>query len=314
MQLILPIHVATPLALRVCAGCLAIFAGLLLAAASAGAQVRQTIPPVQQRLELEKKVLQQLLPDLVITGVVVKDLTPVPATNALVTVENKGTAAATFPAGSTLVRAEAPQSGGTTFQPMTTPTDYTVGAGQARTFTLSLDPCKFGKPSKVSFSVDPDNKVRELNETNNMFVIASVAPFATGDLQVHGEAVKLHSTAPRYGIDKDPANVPAGYPASLEVTIFNAGSGPALLCAGAAFFRETQSPVSSKYGLRTVPVGVNSKLLLPGNTIIVTLSNAYAAGDLPPGSYTWSVLVNPDGQMPEASAANNAASTVVKIQ
>lgn len=296
-------------------GRLAVFAGLLFAAASAGAQISQKIQPVQQSPGLERKAIQQLLPDLVITGVVVRDLTSNPATNALVTVENKGTDAATFPAGSTLVRASA-QSGGVTFQPMTTPIDYTidVGVGQAKTLTLSLDPCKSGKPSKVSFSVDPDNKVRELNETNNMFVIDSVAPYATGDLQALSIALRSNAPGNALGDAKVATYVPAGYPASMEVGIFSAGSGPALLCAGATLFRETQSPVSTKYGLRTFTVGANSKLLQSGTRVIEVMSNAYAVGDLPPGGYTWAVLVNPNGQMPEASAANNAASTVVTIK
>lgn len=304
--------VRSPLAVPAFSGRVALFAALLLATPLA-AQVRQPPPPVSPVLNPGlRKELPLALPDLVITSVSVKDLPiPSPSTTAEVVVQNKGSAPVTFPAGSVLVRTEAGQSGGITFQPMTAPGDYTIAPGEARSLTLTVgDPCSAGKAGKVTFLVDPDGKVRESNETNNAFVLSSVGSFTTGDLVALGMA--LTSKAPNMGTEKNPGSIPAGYAADLEVTVRNGGSGYALLCP-TPLFRETQSPVSGKYGLRSAAGSSSAKAMQAGAVMVFKLSGAYAAGDLPPGSYPWAVLVNPDGRMPETSAANNAASGGVTV-
>jgi hypothetical protein len=289
---------------------------LVLGSALPGAaQIRQAPPPVKRP---EPGKIQPLpagpVGDLVITAVTVQDVPiPTPSTTARVTVQNKGAAAVTFPAGSVLARGDAAQAGGIAFQPMTTPVDYEIATGQSTVLTLTVgDPCAAGKAGTVTFRADPDNKVRESDEGNNSSTVNGVGSFVTGDLQAAG--VYLETTAPG-GNDKDTGGVPAGYPAALSVTFRNVGTGPVLLCPGVALWRETASPVSSKYGLRTTKnEGTAVKVYPPGVTMISKLAGAYATGDLPPGSYTWSVLVNPDGGMRETSSANNAATTTVKIR
>ncbi len=284
----------------------------LLLAAPAAAQVRQTPPPVKPVLNPAlQKELPAALGDLVITSVTVKDNVPSPVTVALVTIQNKGPAAVTFPAGSVLARGDAGSAGGVAFQALTTPTDFTIEAGASKSLTLSAgDVCAAGKPGTVVFKVDPDGKVRESNEANNSFSVSNVAPFAAGDLAA--VSVGLKSTAPSYGTDKN-AGIAAGYAANLEVMIRSNGNGPALICPGEVMFKETASPVSGKYGLRTAKFGGPAKLLLPGTTTIWSIPSAMAAGDLPPGSYSWAVQVNPEDRTPETSKGNNAASAQVVV-
>ncbi len=284
---------------------------LAAAAAPAAAQVR-TVPQTPPNPNLPRRELPQApLGDLVITAVTVKDNLPSPVTVALVTVQNKGGAPVTFPAGSVLVRGDAAGSGGIAIPAMKTPGEYTIDAGASKQLTLSLgDVCAAGKPGAVTFKVDPDGKVRESNEANNSFQVSNVTPFATGDLVAISAGLK--STAPSYGSTKD-EGTPAGYAANLEVLIKSGGSGPALVCPGEVMFKETASPLSGKYGLRTAKFGGPAKLLNPGTTTIWSIPSAFAAGDLPPGSYSWSVQVNPDGKTPETSKGNNAATAQVSI-
>ncbi len=283
----------------------------IAAAMPAAAQVRQ-LPQAPSNPNLPRKELPPAqVGDLVITSVTVKDNMPSPGTVALVTVQNKGPAPVTFPAGSVLVRGDAGGAGGVAFPALTTPADYTIDAGASKQLTLSVgDVCAAGKAGAVTFKVDPDGKVRESNEANNSFPVSNVAPYPTGDLAA--VSVGLKSTAPSYGNAKD-EGVSAAYPASLEVMIRSGGSGPALICPGEVMFKETASPVSGKYGLRTAKFGGPAKLLLPGTTTIWSIPSAMAAGDLPPGSYGWAVQVNPEDRTPESSKSNNTASAQVPI-
>ncbi len=276
------------------------------------AQIKQQ-PPPQRPVARITPLPAGPVGDLVITAVSLRDVPiPTPVTTAEVTIQNKGAAPVTFPAGSVLARGDAGQAGGIAFPAMTTPADYVIAAGESKILTLSAgDPCAAGKSGTVTFRVDPDNKVRESDESNNSSTVYGAGSFAAGDLQAAG--VSLETTAPAYGQDKLPGTAPAGYPANLAVTVRNAGTGPVLLCPGVVFWRESASPVAGKYGLRTVKYG-SVKLMQPGAVLVSTLATAYAAGDLPPASYTWSVLVNPDGALRETSSANNAATTVVKIR
>ncbi len=285
---------------------------VLATALPAAAQVRQ-LPQAPSNPNLPRKELPPAgVGDLVITSVSVKDNpTPSPATVALVTIQNKGPAAVTFPAGSTLVRGDAASAGGVAFPALTTPGDYTLEAGASKQLTVSLgDVCAAGKAGAVSFKVDPDGKVRESNEANNSFSVSNVAPFGTGDLAAL--SVGLKSTAPSYGSDKN-SGIDAGYAASLEVMIRSNGSGPALICPGEVMFKETTSPLSGKYGMRTAKFGGPAKVLLPGSATIWSIPNAMAAGDLPAGGYNWGVQVNPDARTPESDRTNNAASAQVTI-
>lgn len=287
----------------------------ILALAAAAAPVSAQVRPVPQT-PVNPNLPRRELPsapagDLVITAVTVKDNMPSPGTVALVTIQNKGPAAVTFPAGSVLARGDAGGAGGVAFAALTTPADYTVDAGASKQLTLSVgDVCAAGKAGAVTFKVDPDGKVRESNEANNSFPVSNVAPYATGDLAAISAGLK--STAPSYGTDKD-QGIAAGYAANLEVMIRSGGSGPALICPGEVMFKETASPVSGKYGLRTAKFGGPAKLLNPGTTTIWSIPSAMAAGDLPPGSYSWAVQVNPEDRTPETSKSNNTASAQVPI-
>ncbi len=293
-------------------GLVPVLALVAAAVAPASAQVRQ-LPQTPTNPNLPRREVPQApAGDLVITSVTIKDTPiPTPGTTALVTIQNKGPSAVAFPAGSVLARGDAGTAGGVAFQALTTPSDYTIDAGASKQLTLSVgDVCAAGKAGTVVFKVDPDGKVHEANEGNNSFSVSNVAPFATGDLAA--VSVGLKSTAPSYGTDKN-AGIAAGYAANLEVMIRSNGSGPALICPGEVMFKETASPVSGKYGLRTAKFGGPAKVLLSGTATVWSIPNAMAAGDLPPGTYAWAVQVNPDGRTPETSNSNNAASAPVPI-
>lgn len=255
---------------------------------------------------------KDLVGDLVITSVTVRDEAPAPVTMAQVSIQNKGAAPVTFPAGSVLARGDAAQAGGIAFAPMTTPVNYSIPAGESRTLSLVADVCATARTGTVTFRVDPDNKVSEANEGNNTLALGSVSSFAAGDLQLMG--VSFVSTGPIIG-DRQDYILPAGSPVTMRLMLKNVGTGYVLACPGVAIWRETASPVSSKYGLRSYSIPA-AKLYPPSSSsiIIFDLPAAYGPGDLPPGTYPWTVTINPDGRIRELSAANNVATVMVTIR
>jgi hypothetical protein len=140
------------------------FVLLAAIAAPAAGQVIPTRPPVPS---VPGGPLQRELPrlptdDLIIQSVNVKDVVaPAPATIALVTIKNQGSADIVFPAGSVLARGDAARPGGINFPALTTPTEFMIAAGASKQLTLSVgDVCAAGHPGSVTFRVDPANVIR----------------------------------------------------------------------------------------------------------------------------------------------------------
>jgi len=96
------------------------------------------------------------------------------------------------------------------------------------------------------------------------------------------------------GNDQGP--IAGSAPADLTLTVDNSGQGTILLCPGVTLVRETQSPSAATRGLLDVRfTGSAMKLFRPGETLSFSIKGAFQPGDIPPGTYTWKVLVNPTG-------------------
>ncbi len=289
---------------------------LLAAVPPLAAQIRQAPPPptaVKPPID-PSKMLQLPKPDLLIESVTIADnllSNPVrPSTVANLVVRNAGPADAVFPAGSVIFRAE-PAPGGATFQAMNAPGPYTIAAGSSVTLSTSVpDLCAPAQPATVSFVVDPAGAVTESNETNNRKAVASVYPFSKGDMTPLG--MRMWSLT-ETGSDAGP--IPGSAPADLNLDFENTGTLAVILCPGVTLMRETETPLSTKKGFREVKyTGSTYKLFMPGATMSVVLKGAFQPGDLPPGTYTWKVMLNPDGRIAEASKTNDGASAVIQIK
>ena len=231
----------------------------------------------------------------------------------------------TFPAGSVLLRGDAAQSGSIGFQPLSTPTPYTIAAGASVQLTMTVgDVCAAGRPGPVTFRVDPDAVVPEGNESNNSRSLPTVGSFANADLQAMDLSLEQAGSPPPSGPDLGlHQGVSAGSVGDLVVLIVNKGSGEAVLCPGLVLWREVESPVASKYGLRAVNTPGSVTVIAPhqGNpnrlgehVYGARLAGAYQPGDLPPATYTWKVMVNPSGQLHETNTGNNVSTGYAVIK
>jgi len=244
-----------------------------------------------------------------------------PMATAFVTIRNRGALDALLPAGAALVSGAAP--GGLRFSDAV-PGALTIKAGETRVVQLrSLDVCSGGwGRAPVTFTVDPAKRVPESNRANNAATnVPTVTDLSAADLVI--QSLTLKSGAGKSGGALD-----------LHVMVRNAGTAPAVLCPAVPLLRETQTPVSGKYGLQTLtyaatatpappsgnvnvggsdtlrntdvlvqPIGI---VILPGGTRDLVLTAAYRPGDVAAGMYTWQVLVNPDGRVPEQNRGNNS--------
>jgi hypothetical protein len=268
---------------------------------------RPTVPGIPPKHELPRLPMG----DLVIQSVNINDaVVPAPATIAKVSVMNKGPADIVFPAGSMLVRGDAAQPGGIAFPALTTPTEFMIASGASKDLTLSVgDVCTAGNPGPVTFRVDPANVVRETDDGNNAISV-QVSSFASGDLRAVSVLVEIPNAS---GDVRRTA-----YPATESVKYVNEGPGPILFCPGVTLWRETASPVSSKYGLREIK-NTSGKAIVynPSNNnypFQSEIPGALQPGDLPPGRYTWSIVMNPDGKIRETRSSNNAVTNQSSVQ
>jgi len=269
--------------------------------------------------------------DLVIVAVTVSDnqsmaTGSVASVTAQVRIRNSGSSSVVYPIGKAFARGDAAKAGGIAFQQVSTNRTDTIKPGEERTASLLGDPC--APAGAVTFRIDPDNAVPEASEANNGFVVPLVKPYATGDMVAGG--VWLEAQSPASKLTNPPTQVappnvvPIQYSADLVVSFKNPGPGLLVVCPNApAGFRETQSPVSGKRGLRTwrfplpdnlVPPPERPVRYRPGNTVIMMrIVDAFLPGELQPGTYTWSTVLNPDGSINEASNANNTSTTTFKV-
>jgi hypothetical protein len=253
---------------------------------------------------------QSAVGDLVITGAHISAFTTPPSLVAQLTVQNTGSVQVVMPTGSVLARGDAAQPGGIAFPPLVATANYAIAAGASRTISLPLDPCAAGKAGAVTFRVDPDNRVPETSESNNSFTLPAVNDFGDGD--VVPTAVDLVTQHVLGGQSAHPDGIPSAYPADLWVSVsISPPDKWVLWCPGVALWRETESPLSGKYGLRELRnLGSAPIRIMVGTSI---LKNAFAPGDLTPGRYTWKVLLNPDGQIRETNTGNNAFTARVLV-
>ncbi len=304
--------------------------GLVLLAAGAAAQVRPPVqpppgqrpqqPPLPGRDQL-KEAPTFAGPDLVIDKVTVTENNTASAgiqvlyAEAWVTLRNAGRADAVFPGGSIVLKS-APSSGGLRFRDDTARAGLTLKPGATVTERVGiLNPCQGWGSAPVSFSADPGNVVGEVQRGNNT---ASVSPAvsnpAASDLVVAG-----------LSFVKPPKS---GEWSDLQVTVKNAGTGPVLVCPGTVVFKESASPVSAKYGLRSytfqAPAGATPAyssssggavqtdvatvypfvVIQPGSTRAFYLANACRLGDMSSPAQ-WKVTLNPSGTIREGNRGNN---------
>lgn len=287
----------------------------------------------QRPLPLEKARLlpaAQAQGDLVITGVTVWDnQNGVPRTVATVRFKNAGSAPISVPSSSVLFRGDPVRSGGVTFPPVGG-FGFTLAPGEEKSLPLDASVCAGAKAGAVTFRIDPENSVREANEGNNSFAVPSASSFGNADIQVAEAWMEAYPAAwVNSGPGSGPMNpknvVPLNEWANLVVSFRNQGTAPLLLCPNAVILAETQSPVSSKHGLRTftvprpdpwngAPWNTSAAVrVAPGQTFTFSLPQALLAAELPLGTYTWAIKLNPSGQINETSSANNTATTSVKV-
>lgn len=305
-------------------------AGVLVLACACALPLRAQVtqpPPVLQPKQPPRmiQVPQGPLGDLVILGVTVTDnqsmaTGSVAGVTAQVRIRNSGAAPIVFPPGKAFIRTNA-----IAFQGVNTNRTDTIQVGEEETVSVPGDPC--AARGAVTFKIDPENLVPEASETNNSFTVP-VKPYATGDMVA--DAVWLEAQSPASKLTNPPTQVappnvvPIQYSADLVVSFKNPGPGLLLVCPDApAGFRETQSPVSGRHGLRTWRFPVPDNLVppperpvryRPGNNIIMMrIVDAFLPGELQPGTYTWSALLNPEGRINEASSANNALTATFKV-
>lgn len=290
----------------------------LVPALPLSAQVQQpTRPPGVQPKPLPEGPHVTPLPDLRVSKVAIRLVdSPAPMVYADVTIENTGAASAVFPAQSRILYAYAQYQAGLMFTRMDTPVEYTIPRGESRTLILKADPCPPGPAGPaaprhtVVFEVDPTNKVAEVDESANTASV-EVDDYTQGDLTGSAEFVAAGSGGAS-DAKAAPNSVLAAQAADLVVTIKNAGTGSALICPQRILWMETQSPLQSKYRLRSVttPTAV---VIPPGQKTVSKLANAYSPGDLPPGKYPWAIGVSPNNNR-EKNQGNNGATLQLEIR
>lgn len=285
-------------------------------AGSAAGQVRPGLPvsppqPPASRPPLEKSPLPALTADLYIKRI---DFVGPPfglgATgHATLTIGNAGNAPADIPAGTVLVKAES-RPGGLTYRPLDpTYAQSILPAGETMVGFDVREYCSAGfLPDTVTFTLDPGGKIAERKDNNVVKAVPNAADVRKADLVVSAMKFSYPTLA------KGPTD-----PLDLVVTIKNVGTGPALLaCALSAIatdglYKEVESPVSGKYGLRPFQSPDLPRTIEPGKTYNATLRNAYRLVDLTPGSYVWKVQIDPLGHILETDKGNNMGTTTVTI-
>ncbi len=307
--------------------------GLVLLAPGAGAQVRPPVqPPPGQRPQPQLPGRDQLKqapvlagPDLVIDKVTVTENdaasggVQVLFAEAWVTLRNAGKADAVFPGGSIVLKS-APSSGGLRFGDDTASAGLTIQPGATATERVRiLNPCQGWSSAPVTFTADPGGVVGEAQRGNNATTITpSVSNSAAADLVVVG-----------LSFVKPPKS---GEWSNLQVITKNAGTGPVLICPGTVVFKESTTPVSGKYGLRSytfqapaatssasssstsggavqwdAPITYPFVVIQPGSTHSFFIENACRQGDMSAPA-PWTVTLNPNGTIREANRANNDGS------
>ncbi len=305
--------------------------GLVLLAPGTSAQVRPPVqPPPGQRPQPQLPGREQLKqapiiagPDLVIDKVTVTENNAssggiqILFAEAWVTLRNAGKADAVFPTGS-IVMKSVPASGGLRFTDDTARAGLTIKPGATATERVRiLNPCLGWSSAPVTFTADPGNVVGEAQRGNNASTITpAVSNPAAADLVVVG-----------LSFVKPPKS---GEWSNLQVNTKNAGTGPVLICPGTVVLKESATPVSGKYGLRSytfqAPAASSSTasssssggavqwdapapaypfiVIQPGSTHSFYIENACRQGDMSAPAQ-WKVTLNPNGTIREGNRGNN---------
>lgn len=233
---------------------------------------------------------------------------------AILEIKNIGQAPVTIPRGTVIAKGDV-QGGSVTFPP--TIVDEGFSAFPGTFFSVNVPSsgwCPGGKPGTVTFRVNPDNTLPESDTGNNTFVLPATSLY--GDI-MSGMVWLESQRFPPVGITGriDPGlrnTLPSGIGADIIVEFHNPGPGFVVVCSGAPLLRDVQSPLSGMYGLKTYKSPI-PLIVSPGGSTSVKLQGAVGPFFLESGSYPWQFLLNPEGTIAEASAANNAALVTVKV-
>jgi len=204
-------------------------------------------------------------------------------------ITNKGTATASFPAGSAYFSFTNPLTGspwGQTFH-----SAYAVAPGQKITSgQYMFEPGELAAGTyTIQVKADPDDVIAESNENNNALTYKwTLAQGGKPDLMISG-------------IKVDPAQGTAPASFDVTVTIKNLGTGPAIF--------NYKSTIASCPDLG-VHTASPSEVRIEPNAIYEA---RFTEGNLPAGGYTWEFTVDPNSVIPELNETNNKKSVQVRV-
>lgn len=165
------------------------------------------------------------------------------------------------------------------------------GAEQERGVTISnFCGCETGTYT-VNFSVDPDNRIDEINENNNTAPTSFVVTPSQVDLIISSLTIT-------------PPNPSVNTVFNLAVTIKNQGSGPAQIPAQTTLL--TGRPYTGDLYM------YNGVTILPGETKTYTMG--VTSEGRKAGTQTWVITLDPGNKIYETNKTNNKASLDVTVK
>jgi len=222
---------------------------------------------------------------------------PIDPWRANVTIRNLGPGDAFFPGNAHIVTGEPAFSFYRTVGPVW------VMAGETKTYQVDGPGCGQDGPTQLTFMVDPQNHVQESNEGNNTKTATANFPSYSGsDLIV--TKVQFNPAQPRIG-DR----------VLISVEMKNQGTSPAIFCNTATEWMSTGPTIQTGSTTRTLGGGgaaVQPRIVQPGQTFNGGLY-VIEPGQLAPGSYPFSVTVDPGNKVHESNEANNTMVGTVTI-
>ena len=223
--------------------------------------------------------------------------TPIDKWRADVTIRNQGPGDAFFPGNAHIVTGEPTFTFYRTVGPMW------VMAGERKTFPVEGLGCGQQGAAQTTFMVDPQNHVQETNEGNNTKTATVNFPSYSGaDLVV----TQVHFS---------PAQPRTADQIRIGVELKNQGASLAIFCNGATEWMSTGPTIQTASGMRTLGGGgaaIQPRILQPGQTFSGGVT-VVQPGQLPPGSYSFSVTVDPGNRVQESNEANNTMVGTVTI-
>ena len=250
-------------------------------------------------------------PDMVITNVTgvpdaITSLDPngeCPVFFATITVKNVGNQDAWFPANTWIIGGESQYTNISASQITNSQTQYprAIKAGESWTATLAgKAKCLRENPAKITFEVDPQKVVAEINESNNTWSKSVANPAVAGLGQTPDLIVQ------RVWFTPDNPDHYSSIMINLEIK--NIGAGPVVFCGyGVIWMSQIEGKNYAAGG-----AALDGKVILPNEVIGggVVLADP---GELTNGCFRVRVQVDPNNLIAESNENNNSYTAYLSI-